>query len=522
MLNTSPSSFLLPSPPPLTHTSPKRRAIVVGAGPVGCLAALSLANAAWDVELYEGRADIRLASSKTTISQRSINLAISSRGIAALRAVEPSMATRFLETAIPMRGRMIHHNTGKLESQMYDPHGQCINSIERGMLNEELLDRAASHPAIRVFFQHKLTMADLETKIATFSSVGDQREVKASFDLCVGADGSYSNVRRQMMRVVKMDYQQEYISHEYLELRMPPGPVVDGRPTFLIDPNHLHIWPRHSFMLIALPNKDCSFTCTLFAPTADLAVVRTPKEIVSWCGQHFPDALALIGEEAIIHTLQHNPRSSLISIKANPYHYRDSAVIIGDAAHSMVPFYGQGLNCGLEDVRILQTILSTRRIDGQRQTTPRGAEVDEQMEAALEEYSATRHDDLVAICELAMDNYTEMRHDVTTPMYRIHKAIDTVLASFTPSVGFSTLAPMLSRIPYPSEAPKGWIPLYTMVTFRPDISYGMARRRAAWQSRCLRIAEWSIIAAVGAFGAWLLAATPRRHADALTYYFAIW
>ncbi|KAG8878321.1 kynurenine 3-monooxygenase, mitochondrial precursor [Tulasnella sp. 331] len=404
-----------------------------------------------------------------------------------------------------MRGRMIHDITGKLESQAYDPHGQCINSIERGRLNEELLDRATAHPSIRIFFQHKLTTADFDAKIATFDSAADQRQVQSSFDLCIGADGSYSNVRRQLMRVVKMDYQQEYISHEYLELRMPPGPIVNDQPTFLIDPNHLHIWPRHSFMLIALPNKDCSFTCTLFAPTEDLGLVRTPVEIVAWFQKHFPDALALIGEDTIVHDFQKNPRSSLISIKAKPYHYKDRAVIIGDAAHSMVPFYGQGLNCGLEDVRILQTTLSTRGIDGHLQSKHLDDhEVDERMQGALEEYSMTRHDDLVAICDLAMNNYTEMRHDVTTPMYRLHRTIDTILASLTNPTGFSALAPLLSRVAYPSEGPKGWIPLYTMVTFRPDVSYDMARRRAAWQARCIRIVEWTIAGAVGGLGAWLL------------------
>lgn len=151
--------------------------------------------------------------------------------------------------------------------------------------------------------------------------------------------------------------------------------------------------------------QDRSFTCTLFAPTADLNRVRTPAEIVAWFRRHFPDALALMGEETVVRDVQRNPRSSLISIKANPYHYKDRAVIIGDAAHSMVPFYGQGLNCGLEDVRILQTILSTRGIDGHQPSKRLGdADVDGRLQAALEEYSTTRHGDLVAICELAMSN----------------------------------------------------------------------------------------------------------------------
>ncbi|KAG8986528.1 kynurenine 3-monooxygenase, mitochondrial precursor, partial [Tulasnella sp. 427] len=234
-----PNAHSIPSSPASTVNStddvPRKTAIVVGAGPVGCLAALSLAKTGWSVDLYEGRPDIRLESSKVNVAQRSINLAISSRGIAALYAVDPAMATRFIESAIPMRGRMIHDEAGKQESQSYDPQGgQCINSLERGILNEELLDQAAAHPSIAIHFQHKLTTADFDKRVAIFSATspeGKVQDIQTTFDFCVGADGSYSNVRRQMMRVVRMDYQQEYIAHEYIELRMPPGPEVDGSAT---------------------------------------------------------------------------------------------------------------------------------------------------------------------------------------------------------------------------------------------------------------------------------------------------
>ncbi|KAH8833837.1 FAD/NAD-binding domain-containing protein [Flagelloscypha sp. PMI_526] len=359
---------------------PPRTVVLVGAGPVGCLAAIAFAKRGWTVRLLEARPDLR-APTSVTLSQRSINLAISHRGIAALQAIDRKALEGFLECAIPMKGRMIHLKNGALDSQIYDKDGQCINSIDRALLNNLF-----------------------------------------PFDFCVGADGSYSIVRRAMMKVVRMNYQQEYISDEYVETRIPAGMDVKNQPTYLLDPNHLHIWPRHSFMLIALPNKDKSFTCTLFAPP--------------WFERHFPDVLPLIGREAVVADIMNNPRNPLICTKSNPYHYRDRGILLGDAAHSMVPFYGQGLNCGLEDVRILDALLAERgvspfRLNGQE---------DHALSAALEFYS-------------------------TNP-----------------------------------RPPSAWLPLYTMVTFRPDISYATAKRRAHRQSTILTVLAWTNIAVLLTLG----------------------
>ncbi|TFY57277.1 hypothetical protein EVJ58_g7118 [Rhodofomes roseus] len=474
---------------------PARKAVVVGAGPVGCLAAISLAKMGWAVEIYEGRPDMRLPSSKAAAQQRSINLAISSRGIAAIEAIHPSAAERFLKAVIPMHGRMIHHVGGRQESQPYDRDGQCINSIGRAFMNEDLLTEALAVPTVSAFFEHKVVSLDFDTgTMAVRSNTGNEnREVH--FDFCVGADGAYSIVRRQLMRVVRMDYQQEYIPHDYLELKMPTGPPVvpSGDSTFLLDSNHLHIWPRHTFMLIALPNKDKTFTCTLFAPTAEFDRLSTPETIIQFFKTHFPDALPLIGEQALLEDFKRNPRSSLMSIKARPYHYKDRVVIIGDAAHAMVPFYGQGLNCGLEDVRVLDIILRAEGVDPTAQVTKE----DNRLLEALARYSDSRHADLVSISELAMDNYVEMRHSVVTPAYLIRHALDNILYSLTArAVTFSALIPSLSREPFPSKSPAGWLPLYTMVTFRPDISYSTARRKVAHQRRILEYAGW-VTAATG-------------------------
>ncbi|KAH8117335.1 FAD/NAD-binding domain-containing protein [Phellopilus nigrolimitatus] len=468
-----------------------RKAVVVGAGPVGCLSALSLAQMGWDVEVYEGRPDMRLPSSKASASLRSINLAISARGIAAIQAIDPDAASRFLQGVIPMKGRMIHDHSGRQKSQIYDRDGQCINSIDRGLLNEGLLDEVSAHSSIRVFFQHKLSTADFDKRVLTFRDSAE-KEVQVDFDFCVGADGSYSNVRRQLMRSVRMNFQQTYIPHEYLELKMPPGKDPEGNSIFSIDPNHLHIWPRHSFMLIALPNKDRSFTCTLFAPTADFDQLADPAQALTWFKNQFPDALPLIGETAVLEGFRNNPRSPLIAIKANPYHYKDRAVILGDAAHSMVPFFGQGLNCGLEDVRVLDVILREKGVDPADISSTSGDSVDARLASALEKYTETRHGDLIAISDLAMANYVEMRHSVATPSYLFLRSLDNLFSLWTSGsqIAPSSVGPLLSRIPFPSTSPSGWIPLYTMVTFRPDISYSTAKLKAEKQQKIVANLGW--------------------------------
>ncbi|KAI0950543.1 hypothetical protein AcV7_010451 [Taiwanofungus camphoratus] len=492
-----------PNAPPIfqsemaSTTPPPRKAVVVGAGPVGCLSAISLAKMGWTVEIYEGRPDMRLPSSQAAAQQRSINLAMSARGIAAIEAIEPSAADRFLKAVIPMHGRMIHDVKGNQESQLYDKDGQCINSIGRAFMNEDLLTEALAITNIRVFFKYKVLSIDFNTRVMTVRNMDTEQNAQVSFDFCVGSDGSYSVVRRQLMRVVRMDYQQEYIPHEYLELKMPAGPpmVIGGDPTFLLDPNHLHIWPRHTFMLIALPNKDKTFTCTLFAPTVEFDRLNAPEVIIDWFRAYFPDALPLIGEKALLADFERNPRSSLMSIKANPYHYRDCAVILGDAAHAMVPFYGQGLNCGLEDVRVLDVLLRTEGVNPAYH--PPGGE-DSCLARALAKYSEARHVDLASICDLAMDNYVEMRHSVTTPTYHFYKALDNILYGLTAKKTSSNgLIPLLSREPFPTSTPSGWLPLYTMVTFRPDISYSTAKRVASKQRRILKYIGW-VNAAVGA------------------------
>ncbi|KAJ6630699.1 FAD/NAD-binding domain-containing protein [Mycena sp. CBHHK59/15] len=482
-------------------SSRARTAVVVGGGPVGCLAALALARRGWRVELYEGRPDLRTPAAKATAQLRSINLAISHRGLAAIQVIDPLAAQRFLQTVIPMKGRMIHRSNGSVDSQLYDRDGQCINSIDRALLNESLLDAAASSPNIRLLFEHKVQFVDFDKKTLTVLDMPSGETRFLEFDFCVGADGSYSVIRRQMMKVVRMDFQQEYLRDEYIELKMPAGRDSNGEPVFVLDPAHLHIWPRHSFMFIALPNKDKSFTCTLFAPTAELDQMIDRETFLHWFRKYFPDALELIGEDNLTSVLARNPRSPLICTKSNPYHYLDRAILLGDAAHSMVPFYGQGLNCGLEDVRVLDNLLEQTRVAATTADSLPSGHVDEKLAGALHRYSESRHDDLVAICDLAMANYVEMRHSVTTPAYIFRKTIDALLYSLSSRriISLPSLLPLLARVPFATDI-SGWLPLYTMVTFRPDISYATAQRRAARQARILSALGWIGTGVLGVAG----------------------
>lgn len=345
---------------------------------------------------------------------RSINLNISARGLAALSSVCPSLSSLLLEESIPMPSRLIHHLDGRTEAQLYDPlRGQCSNSISRSVLNQRLVE--ALPKTIQTEFNVKLVRVDFATNTAygvetrTGAALGTEdavrhhdgaadeaRKLEARFDVILGADGSWSAVRQQIMRASRVDFSQSFLPHAYIELHMPP---IDGE--FAMPPNHLHIWPRRSFMLIALPNKDRSFTLTLFVPFAELRALETRADAEAFFAHHFPDAVKLIGPR-IVDDFMSNPRGNLVTIACTPGNLGGRAQVLGDAWHSMVPFYGQGLNCGLEDVRVLARYLD--RFGVGSTTELAFGEADDRLERCLGAYSAERSEDLKAICQLAMDN----------------------------------------------------------------------------------------------------------------------
>ncbi|KAF3764654.1 FAD/NAD(P)-binding domain-containing protein [Cryphonectria parasitica EP155] len=435
--------------------SSSTKVVVVGAGPVGSLAALYAAQRGHDVEIYELRNDLRDPSTVPLNFTKSINLALSVRGITAMEHAEPNtpegerkLLDYVLAATIPMRGRMIHGRKadGDLyeESQDYDVHGRTIFAVDRGGLNKRLLDVLEAMPNVKLFFNHKLTGADFRRRKAWFEkrngtrSDGRPQEIEIDFDLMLGADGAHSAVRYHMMKYTRMDYEQRYIDTLWCEFQIQPKEGhqnVDPMSQFKISPNHLHIWPGKEFMFIAIPSEDGTFTCTLFAPGQQYAYLESnPTNIPSFFDQHFPGVTALIPPEELIASFEGNPHLPLITIKCKPHHFSSSVVLLGDAAHAMVPFYGQGMNAGLEDVRTLFTFLD------------RFPATD--WAKALDEYTAHRVPDAHSINDLALQNYTEMRASVLSPAYRLRKFLEESLSKYLPSLGWQT---KYSRVSFSNE-----------------------------------------------------------------------
>ncbi|KAI8927618.1 hypothetical protein BC831DRAFT_451581 [Entophlyctis helioformis] len=460
---------------------------VLGGGLVGSLAAVYFAKRGFRVNVYEKRKDIR---TERTASGRSINLALSVRGLAGLAGA--GVDTAILPALIPMKARMIHSLAGALSSQPYGIFGECINSVDRKLINERLLTAAETYPNLRVFFEHGLESCDLDNKTFVLSDAKGAK-FTATADLIIGADGAFSRARAELLRKIRADFSQHYIDHAYVELTMPP--TASGE--YAMDPEHLHIWPRQTFMMIALPNLDKSFTVTLFMPWSKFESIKTQSDLVAFFETTFPDSLPLISRELLIQEYFKNQKGALVSIKCKPYHYKDRIVIVGDAAHAMVPFYGQGMNCGFEDVLVLDEIF-TKHLGTAGSASAAKRPTPDQIEAVLAEYSKTRNPDAEAICDLALHNYVEMRSSVTRWDYLVRKRIEGFVHRILPSVV---------------------IPLYTMVSFS-RIPYSEAMRRyrlqTLWYERAMTAVLGGFVFGAGAFT--LMRVTPggiRRAFDAV-------
>jgi kynurenine 3-monooxygenase len=409
---------------------------VVGAGLVGSMISIYLARRGYKVSVFERRPDMRKTEQD---AGRSINLALSSRGLAALE--ELGLSDDVKRIAIPMHGRMMHDKQGKLTFQPYGKQGQYINSVSRSDLNKMLM-AAAESLGVEFFFEHRCVNIDLERSAIKFSfdvptqnAIDDKNTPGESiFDRIIGADGAFSATRLAFQFSDRFNLSQDYIEHGYKELHIPAGP--DG--AYALDKNTLHIWPRESFMMIALPNPDGSFTCTLFFPfdgPLSFNSLNTDENIVDFFSTNFPDALVLM--PTLLQDFKTNPTSSLITIKCFPW-VRNNTLLIGDAAHAVVPFYGQGMNAGFEDCRILNQLLN---------------ECNDDWAAALSAFQRNRKPDADAIATLALDNFVEMRDLVADREFLLRKKIEARLHELFP---------------------EKWVPLYTMVTFSPSTTYSHA------------------------------------------------
>ena len=431
---------------------------VVGGGLVGSLLTLTLSRQRLRVHLYEARPDMR---KEAAVSGRSINLALSHRGREALRAV--GLEEEVLAHAIPMRARKIHPINGTPYSIPYGTKPEeCIYSVDRRALNELLLTKAEEANNVTVHFESKLLQANLEEKSLTFSDkTNDCTLVKTGF--MFGCDGAHSTVRRQMMRWGRLNYQQEFIEHGYKELTMPP--TSEGESA--MEPNFLHIWPHHEFMMIALPNLDKSFTVTLFMPFSVFGSVKTEQDLLTFFTKYFPDSIEKIGTQRLVEDYFSNPLGKLISVKCYPHYMAGSTLLLGDAAHAVVPFYGQGMNAGFEDCLILSEKLAKTGND---------------VPAAAQMYQDSHWKDTQAICDLSMYNYIEMRSHVVSPIFLLRKKIDNALHRLVPSC---------------------FIPLYSMVAFTRVPYHRVVEKHALQQAiiqRGLWLALISSLSLIGYLG----------------------
>ena len=380
---------------------------VVGAGLAGCLLACFLARRGHRVALYERRPDPRTA---TVERGRSINLALSERGLDALRRID--LEKRVMAEALPMRGRMIHPVDGETEFQAYSATAdRAINSISRGALNNALLDAAADEPRIRIAFSHRLTGLDPFTGRMRFET--PDGEVAAEAAVVLGADGAGSAVRAQLLARGEVNEHVDRLDYGYKELTVP---ARDGE--FALDPQALHIWPRGTSMMIALPNPDRSFTCTLFWPLAGAGSfdsLDNPHAIAAHFAAVYPDLPPLAPE--LIREYQENPVGVLGTVHCDPWQAYGRVALLGDAAHAIVPFYGQGANCAFEDVVELDRCLD---------------ECDDDFAVALPLYQRRRQANAEAIAEMALANFVEMRDKVASPLFQAGKKIEHALERALP------------------------------------------------------------------------------------------
>jgi len=420
----------------------KKEIVIVGAGLVGSLLSIYLSRHGYAVKLYERRGDMR---TEDMVAGRSINLALSDRGIKALEEV--GLMDEIRKICIPMHGRFLHNADSSTAYQPYGNEGQFINSVSRGELNKKLMVLAEQHGA-EIIFNEMCTGINWQKEEISFENTLNHKLQTSKFKLCFGSDGAFSAARlTHHLQYDRFQYQQYYIDFGYKELNIPAG----ENGNFQLEKNALHIWPRGNYMLIALPNMNGSFTCTLFFPfegEPSFASLDTNEKLRSFFKKTFTDA------EQLMPTLEEdffkNPTSALVTVKCFPWVREGKFALIGDAAHAIVPFFGQGMNCGFEDCSVLDGLIGKHKEDWAN---------------ILSEYQQLRKPDADAIADLALNNFVEMRDKVADPKFLLQKKIE---AAFS------------------KKHPDKWIPAYAQVTFSPQIRYSAALKNSIRQESIMQ------------------------------------
>ena len=419
--------------------------LIIGAGLCGSLLALRMGQRGYNVNVYEMRPDLR----KTDISAgRSINLAFSDRGNKGMKLV--GLEEKVKELCIPMNGRMLHDREGNTFLSNYSGRDQeYINSISREGLNSMLLDEAEKHENVKIHFNKKCLSVDFENTTAHFQDYTSKKEFIEDADCIIATDGAGSALRRSyyLERKFLFSFSQEYLTHGYKELTILPTESGDYK-TYK---NALHIWPRGDFMVIALPNLDGSFTVTLFLSYEDgeynFNNLTTPEIVTEFFQKEFPDALKLMPN--LVKDFFENPTAPLGTVKCSPWHYKGNTLLMGDSAHAIVPFYGQGMNASFEDVVEFDAILDKHEGD---------------WETIFSEYGKTRKKDTDAIADLAIDNFHEMKDHVGQVIFQEKRKIEMALEK---------------------EFPNAYSSKYSLVTFNEHIGYRDAMLRGRAQDKAI-------------------------------------
>ncbi|MHA2091248.1 MAG: FAD-dependent oxidoreductase [Candidatus Kariarchaeaceae archaeon] len=412
----------------------KDKITLIGAGLVGSLLGILLAKRGYAVDIYERRSDIR----KTSVDAgRSINLALSPRGIQTLEMVD--LDQQVLQSAVQMKGRKMHATSGELSFLPYgkDDH-EVLNSVSRAHLNNILLDHLEQHENVRLHFDHKCTELDIRNDRLLVENSATKEKLVIPTGIVIGTDGSASSIRTSMLTVGRFNFSQSFLQHGYKELEIPP----DANGNFRMDKDALHIWARGQFMMIALPNNDASFTVTLFLPfdgEYGFNNLSTEEKVASFFNTQFPDAVPLIPN--LLQDFFANPTGNLATIRCSPWNMNGKVLLLGDAAHGIVPFYGQGMNAGFEDCRLLIDLLDHHPNNWDK---------------IFSTFSQSRKIDTDAIADLSLDNFIEMRDRVEDNQFLLRKKAELLLYR---------------------QYPKDIISKYSMVTFHPEIPYSVALQK---------------------------------------------